>query len=283
MKKRTAQHLQFVPDFSIMNRYVHEYWYAPADALQRSSEASIFSTLSYKHPILEIGIGNGSVASYMYPQLVKVDLGIDIDPSGLAEAKTSGKYKKVAVENAEHLSLPSNHFATVVCNSTLEHVDDDIKAIRETGRVTKKLGLVYIAVPSSLLPTMVLSLEKEWKGDNPKRALQHFNSRMQHKHYRSLQEWETVLQNAHLRLESFAYYFPPHTTKIWYQSWRFITMKIGKRELWSWVGQSRLTRFIPQSLVKWLTIHLLLARAYTDTFAVSGSNGGMLFLVARKY
>ena len=45
------------------------------------------------------------------------------------------------------MPFPDNSFDTVLCNHVLEHVDDDIQAMREIARVLKPGGLAIMQVP----------------------------------------------------------------------------------------------------------------------------------------
>lgn len=58
-----------------------------------------------------------------------------------------GIVKKVDITN---ITFEDGYFDLVVCNHVLEHIEDDIKAMKELYRVLKTGGIVYITVPLDL-------------------------------------------------------------------------------------------------------------------------------------
>lgn len=50
-------------------------------------------------------------------------------------------------EDARKLSYKSNSIDAILCFGTLEHIDDDNKAISEMRRVLKKGGFIFVTVP----------------------------------------------------------------------------------------------------------------------------------------
>ncbi len=272
----------FHPKRSILASFLADFWYAPQDVLLRSVEANILQTVKMVHPILDIGVGDGGIAPLLYPRKLVIDQGFDVDESGLERAKATGKYKKVTHDDAQKMSFKSGSFATIICNSTCEHITQDRKAIAEMGRVLKKGGVLHLTVPSSYLPGMIKEYER-WNGNvHPERELDVFNTRVQHKHYHSLGEWTNILAKAKLKVVYYKYYFPEETTRVWYGLMKWSITKALGREMWSWVGQSRFTPLIPRSLVKWYLENIKLRRAYEISFTTPNDEGGMLYIMAQK-
>ncbi len=272
----------FRPKPTLLHNFLEQFWFAPQDVLLRSVEASIMSALTFRHPILDIGIGDASIADLFYPKKLLIEMGVDIDAQGIERAKTSKKYKKIQVANAEKLPFKNSSFATVICNSTCEHITKDAKAISEMGRVLKKGGTLYLTVPSAYLPELIHELERFEGNDKPKQAVRRFNQRVAHKHYRSLDDWKKVMAKAKLEVIVHKYYFPKMTTWTWYRLMRFSITKFAGREMWSWIGHSRFTNFIPSSFVKLLLEKLVLRRAFILAFDTHDDVGGMLYLESRK-
>src|SRR5258708_20971279 len=185
--------ISFKPDNKVLASFLRIFWFAPQDVLLRSTEAVILRTVSMVHPILEVGVGDGGIAALMYKKNLVIDHGFDINKDGLAAAKATEKYKKVTHDNAENMQLKSNTFATVICNSTCEHITKDGKAIKEMGRVLKKNGILHLTVPSVYLPQMILEFEHFNGSQNPQKEIDRFNKRVVHLHYHSLSVWTQML------------------------------------------------------------------------------------------
>lgn len=282
MAKKKATLLQFTPQKKLLIVFLKKFWFAPQDVLLRSVEASIFQRVNLKRPILDIGIGDASIAEMFYPKKLIIDVGCDVDAIGIERARGNKKYKKIQVQNAERMSFPNSKFGSVICNSTAEHITHDKQAIKEMGRVLKKGGHLYLTVPSAYLPEMILELERFEGNTHPKRALTRFNDRVMHKHYRTLGDWRKILAAGKMEIITYKYYFPVSTTRTWYELMRWSTTKLLGREIWSWIGHSRFTQFVPKELVASYLKHFKLQPAFTQAFETSNEVGGMVFMLARK-
>jgi phosphatidylethanolamine/phosphatidyl-N-methylethanolamine N-methyltransferase len=102
-----------------------------------------------KCKILEVGVGSGLTLGYL-PGDVDY-LGIDVSERMLSIAQTKikkSKHKeiKLAVMNAERMSLASDTFDLVLAPSVLSAMADPMKGLKEIIRVTKKKGKIAIIV-----------------------------------------------------------------------------------------------------------------------------------------
>lgn len=68
---------------------------------------------------------------------------------GLSNYETADLYQKNVThkEDMTKLSFPSNSYDIVMCHHVLEHLDDDMQAMRELFRVLKPEGLAVLSVP----------------------------------------------------------------------------------------------------------------------------------------
>ncbi len=105
--------------------------------------------------ILDIGCGDGF---YLY-LLSKIDsdfklTGIDINIHALKSAKANLKGKKVNLicGNVLKLPFPKETFDKIIASEVLEHVGDDLSALREINRVLKKEGTFVLSVPHKNYP-----------------------------------------------------------------------------------------------------------------------------------
>lgn len=267
---------------------LEKYWFIPPDVLQRGIEANIWSLCKFKAPILDIGVGNGQLTNFLFKDHPQFEVGIDIEKSGLEMAKElemskeKKRYKKIMHVNAENMPLKDGSFNTVVSNSTFEHIDKDLIALSEVARVLKKNGLFFLTVPSAYLPQWILEYEKEININAAKERLKNFNKRTVHLHYRSIDCWSDYLKKSNMELVFHRFYFPKEVALYWYKLINFFTFKINNRELWSYLGQSRLTTFLPKNVIISLLSRVFLKDAYENGFFTNNEIGGQLFMIAKK-
>lgn len=98
--------------------------------------------------IAEIGCGGGGMISYL--GRYGLAIGVDIYDKTLELCR---KRKILHLCQADALNLPFlNNRLDIVCAFDLvEHIDDDLSALREFFRVCKKGGRVFISVPANKL------------------------------------------------------------------------------------------------------------------------------------
>ncbi|OGG08694.1 hypothetical protein A2154_01745 [Candidatus Gottesmanbacteria bacterium RBG_16_43_7] len=114
----------------------------------RAKEAYLFQqNLPFKGPVLDIGCGDGFFASVItgagdskQKSINKIDAGLDIVGSRIEQAQKSGVYKKTVTYNGRRMPFADDTFATVISNSTLEHIADLPIILKETYRVMKRGG-----------------------------------------------------------------------------------------------------------------------------------------------
>jgi ubiquinone/menaquinone biosynthesis C-methylase UbiE len=105
--------------------------------------------------VLDAGCGRGYYIHILSGfDFIKVLEGIDLNARYLSIIKKSNLPKKVKVQKASlfSLSFKDNYFDFVVCSEVLEHVRDDVKALKELHRVLKPNGKLVITVPHSDFP-----------------------------------------------------------------------------------------------------------------------------------
>lgn len=268
--------------------FINEFWFIPSDILQRGMEANIWSRCVFKAPILDVGIGNGKLTNFLFKNHPQIDFGIDIEKSGLGMAKklemAKGKkrYNKVIWANAEEMPFKDASFHTVISNSTFEHISKDLKAVNEVARVLKKDGLFFLTVPSEYLQEWISEYEKENDNNHAYDKVAAFNNRTAHLHYRSLSTWKKQFKKNDMELVFYKYYFPKKIALYWYKMFRVCTYSIQKRELWSYIGHSKMTKLLPKALIKRLLKEKVLRNAYKQGFFTEREKGAQLFMIAKK-
>lgn len=267
----------YKPKNIYLKLFLNKFWFIPSDVLQRSIEANIWDLCKFKHPVLDIGIGNGAITPLIFKNIKKIDVGIDIEESGLYEAIKTGKYKKVLCEDAAKMKFKNSSFNTVVSNSTFEHIKYDLKAISEVSRVLKKNGLFFFTVPCNFLPKWIKTLEKS----DSKQQLKKFNSRANHLHYRSISEWKEIFKKNKMKIEFYKFYYSKNSAMFWYKAFKLFTYKLNNKEIWSYIGFSKISKLIPKKIFKYWE-EKILSKPFQEGFLSKNNEGAMLFMVAKK-
>ena len=77
-------------------------------ALERSFECHILSQHPLKHPILDLGCGDGIFASVLFGDMI--DVGIDSDIKELERARCANKHEELICCGAEKIPKAEGHF-----------------------------------------------------------------------------------------------------------------------------------------------------------------------------
>lgn len=226
-------------------------WVAPGDALLRVTETIIWRNFHFKKPVLEIGCGDGTISQYLYKHLDKIDMGVDLDPTG---AMATGRYKATKKADATKLPFADRSFATVISNSTFEHIDADLQAVAEVARVLKPSGEFWVTVPT---PTLKRELQMFTSSPG---AFEKINNRIAHYHYRSAKEWAKHFKAVGLELTGQQSYLSPAAIQTWLALFRTMTFKPYKRELWSYLTDPRFSGLLPSQLITRVEHQLLLRK-----------------------
>jgi SAM-dependent methyltransferase len=96
-------------------------------------------------PVLDAGCGSGGNGA-VYTRIGPV-IGVDTEPAALLSAQQRG-YRGVGVASLAGLPVPGGTFALVCATDVVEHVADDLGALRELRRVTRPGGHLLVTVPA---------------------------------------------------------------------------------------------------------------------------------------
>jgi SAM-dependent methyltransferase len=95
--------------------------------------------------ILDAGCGSGrtldELADYATPS------GVDINPEAVAAAQARG-YADVRIGSIDALPHPAATFDVITCLDVIEHVPDDVHALRELRRVARPHATLVVTVPA---------------------------------------------------------------------------------------------------------------------------------------
>ncbi|MBW3018034.1 class I SAM-dependent methyltransferase, partial [Candidatus Woesearchaeota archaeon] len=103
--------------------------------------------------LLNAGCGDG-LFDYFLKKKVKNLVSFDINEGDIQIAKALNPDKKITyyIGTAEKVPYNSDTFDCIICVDVLEHIKEDMRAIKELVRVLKKKGKLIITVPSKNFP-----------------------------------------------------------------------------------------------------------------------------------
>ncbi|MGK2958305.1 MAG: glycosyltransferase [Acidimicrobiales bacterium] len=138
--------------FETMARVEHDHWWFKAkrelvaDLVRRTEKIGIKLP---KGAVLDIGCGTGELLNTLSTLGFAPIIGTDASPTALNFAgQSSGQSCSLASSVAEYLPFADETFSLVTSLDVVEHLDDDVAALREYRRVTRPGGLIVIAVPA---------------------------------------------------------------------------------------------------------------------------------------
>ncbi len=95
--------------------------------------------------ILDVGCGTGTMLTYL--ARFGDAQGVDIDPEAIEYCHARG-LTKVSQSGADTLPFDNDTFDLVTALDVIEHIDDDLGAMRETRRVLRPGGRLLMTVPA---------------------------------------------------------------------------------------------------------------------------------------
>ncbi len=160
----------------------------------RGKEVALYQRLlPLKHPVLDVGCGDGFFARTTFGK-GRIDVGLDMEGSRISESRTSGAYKKIVTYDGYTIPFPDRSFQTVVINSVLEHVDDVPRVMSEIRRVLRPGGMCVATVMAA--PWERYLFGTKLFGDGYRRWMKR---KQVHKQLLSASEWVAAWKKAGLK------------------------------------------------------------------------------------
>jgi len=103
--------------------------------------------------VLEVGMGAGSLLLLAQRLYDLRPVGLDVDLARVLLARRSGYRGAAVVADAGRLPFREGAFSRALACEVLEHLDDDVGALAELGRVVGAAGRVAVTVPHARYPT----------------------------------------------------------------------------------------------------------------------------------
>lgn len=111
--------------------------------------------------VLDVGCGAGTLCMYIAARGNKI-LGIDISRNAIKSCKESAQ--NLCLDNAQFkvMDFPKEtlkeKFDFIIFTEVMEHIEDDIEALKKINSLLKKNGTVFITTPSKNAPLYKLGL-----------------------------------------------------------------------------------------------------------------------------
>ncbi len=224
---------------------LHAHLYQPAVALWRATEFVMLRDVTLGMPVLDLGCGTGNVASAVLRSHWPID-GLDLIPSETRVARGSGVYRAVIQADGTRSPIKSSAYGAVYGHSVLEHIPDDVGAIREAARALVPNGRLVFTVPAPAFA------ERIRRGPGGESALQKTNQRLAHYHYRSLDEWSELLASCGLTVASTAGHLPARTQRAWQRLDALMLCRVRRRRVLDYFRVLHRRRLVPRS--PWVAI-----------------------------
>jgi ubiquinone/menaquinone biosynthesis C-methylase UbiE len=217
----------------------------------RAAECVLLSQIEMPRPILDVGCGDGTFAAALFDKPVEV--GADPWAEPLQYARKLGIYESLVVAPGDDMPFPDGAFATVLCNSTLEHTQEPWTILKEMARVTRQGGACVITVPSEYFPRYLLgsTVLQALRLGKPARLYEAFMNRVsRHVHIRPRADWQRWLEDAGFEVVASRYYFSRRNTMALDVS-HYISVPslLTKKLLGRWVLWPQKKRYLPYKQV----------------------------------
>jgi len=123
-------------------------------SLRNKIRKKVGELIIYKNNLLDVGVGNGMLLSYLKKKITYV--GIDISDKMLELAKEKALKHSIpfvsVLGNAVNLPFPDNSFDTVICIDTFHHIPEKYsnRVLDELFRVARPNGQILLEIKNKL-------------------------------------------------------------------------------------------------------------------------------------
>ena len=179
-------------------------------ALLRAVEARFYADLPLPRPLLDLGCGDGHFAAVAFAQ--PLDVGVDPWWGPLQAARDQGAHQQLACAEGARLPFPSDHFATVISNSVLEHIPQVAPVLAEVARVLQPGGYFHFCVPGPNFRrflSVARALERLRLPGLAEHYRRLFDRISRHHYYDDIPGWQARLAQVGLQHERSWQYFSP--------------------------------------------------------------------------
>lgn len=187
-----------------------------AHALWRAAESEVLCEHHWRHPVLDLGCGDGTFVRTIFDQ--PLEAGVDLSLPQLRRASAKACYRHLCRASGSALPFASESFATVFSNCVLEHIPDVSSILREVARVLQPGGELVFTVPSEYFRSLLLYARalRHLGLTSASEAYGRFIDRVFHHHNcDGPPVWDQRLTAAGLTLTSYRYIVPARAEALW--------------------------------------------------------------------
>ncbi len=240
-------------------------------AIWRSVEAKYLANEKIKAPVIDLGCGFGEFMQCFTDK--KIDIGLDISKRDLSMAGKTNKYKKLILADARKMPFADNTFYTIISISTLEHIKNSNKLLKECYRVLKPGGKIIASIETDRVDNNTFyrpMLKKYGLKSISKYLTKKYNSFFKRHILLNNNEWKKLFEKNGFKIVKMENIVSPNVTKIYDL---FI--------LTSWPSQILKVIFGKRMVFKPDFVRNYLVRKYLK-YVDEQDNGTNIFLVAKK-
>lgn len=174
----------------------------------RAAECVILAQIDFPRPVLDVGSGDGTFAAALFDQ--PLEFGIDPWREQLEYSRRFNIYENLALASGDRLPFADASFATVMSNSTLEHISNAPDVLKEMYRVARPGAVCIVTVPSEHFPKYLLgsSVFRAARLGPLARLYEGFFNRIsRHIHIQPPEAWRAWIEDAGFQIEDWRYYY----------------------------------------------------------------------------
>lgn len=262
---------------------LESHYYQPAIALWRSLELELWQGGDLPQPVLDIGCGNGYVASLVLPPDTNA-VGLDMVFSELRVARRLPTYRGVVQSEGGTMPFADGHFGSVFSNCVVEHIPNLDEVLQATSKALGPGGVFAFTTVSHRFLDMlgpIARLRATGRAAEAEAYAAQTNTRLGHYNYHSPEQWQEKLAAANMTVRKCQYFAPASFMAAWERLDVTLTRRMlrGRRPI-DLYRRLVVRGLVPKGLFVWFWYHRY--RHLLDVALLPGEEGGGLFIVADK-
>ncbi len=259
------------------------HYYQPAIALWRSLELEVWQGHDLPQPVLDVGCGNGYVASLLLPP-DRDAVGLDTVFSELRVARQLAAYRGVVQSEGGAMPFDDGSFGAVFSNCVVEHIPELDPVLLAVSASLRPGGyFAFTTVSHRFLDMLgpINRLRATGRLEEAEAYAAQTNARLGHYHYYAPEQWREKLAAANLVVRECQYFAPASFMAAWERLDMALTRRIwrGRRPI-DLFRRLVIRRLAPRRFFVWFWYQRY--RHLLEMPLLPQEEGGGLFVVAQK-